>query len=288
MSATHPDDTSQTTRDPAGTSTGLNELLRHPDLWRADRLEASRETVATGHAELDGHLPGGGWPRAGLAELLLPTAGVGELRLLLPLIRQSSQEQARWVVWIDPPFVPYAPALAAAGVDIRKMLLIHPRNHREALWALERASRSGVASLALAWLDERELEPADTRRLQVAARQGNTLTTLFRPESAAAAPSMAALRLRLHAAADAHGMVTVDILKRRGGWPVEGLRACLGEETQPREVHEQLSLWREYRRHLPWGRSPDRALESAPTVANQQSRNVPAPLPAAPSRSRIH
>jgi hypothetical protein len=232
----------------------LAGLLGHPGLWRAGQLTRPADTLSSGFAGLDEHLPGGGWPRAGLTEFLLATAGVGELRLLVPLMRALSREETRWVAWINPPFIPYAPALESVGVDIRKILLIHPKNHREALWALERASRSGTCSLALAWLDERQLKLKDTRRLQIAARQGRTLACLFRPEEAAAANSMAELRLQMAPAEP--GAMMIDIRKRRGGWPVAGIRLQIGHVTGPAEIHEQLSLWRDQRRQ--------RAIEAAP------------------------
>lgn len=222
---------------------GVAGLLHHPELWRGGQLSANPAAITTGFEQLDEHLPGGGWPRAGLAECLLGTAGVGELRLLLPLIRSLTREQARWVAWVAPPFLPYAPALEASGVDISRILLIHPRTHQEALWALERASRSGTCSLVLAWLDERQLQLTDTRRVQLAARQGQTLACLFRPEQAAANPSMAQLRLAVKPAQPGH--LNVDICKRRGGWPVSGLRLQVGAELVPQDIRERLAAWRQ-------------------------------------------
>ncbi len=220
----------------------LDGLLRHPELWRAGRPGATPEAIASGHERLDAHLPGGGWPKTGLTELLLDTAGIGELRLLLPLLRALSRQQARWIAWVAPPFVPYPPALEAAGVDVGRILLIHPRSHEEALWALERASRSGNCSLTLGWPDERRLKVTDTRRLQLAARQGNTLACLFRPATAADTSSMAELRMRLTPGSDR--TVAVDILKRRGGWPVSGLAVPIDDAPLPVDINEQLSLWR--------------------------------------------
>ena len=78
---------------------------------------------------------------------MLPSSGLGELKLLLPVLKTLSR-QARWIAWVNPPFIPYAPALKAAGVDIDKILLIHPKNHKDALWALERATQSGTCSAA--------------------------------------------------------------------------------------------------------------------------------------------
>jgi cell division inhibitor SulA/protein ImuA len=236
-------------RQPAAAPNPLNRLLEHPALWRAGQLHQAPPTRPSGFAALDAHLPGGGWPEAGLAEFLLGTTGVGELRVLAPLIQTLSQEQDRWIAWINPPFTPYAPALEALGIDLGRMLLIHTRNHQEALWALERTSRSGSCSLALAWLDERQLQPKDTRRLQFAAQQGRTLTCLFRPEQAAATHSMAELRLQLTAAEP--GRLTLDIRKRRGGWPVAGIRLQLDEVLSNETVRAQLALWRYGRQQAP-------------------------------------
>lgn len=228
------------------------DLLHHPALWRAGELGARPATVPSGHEALDRHLPGNGWPQAGLCELMLQTAGVGELRLLLPALRTLSR-QMRWIAWVNPPFIPYAPALEAAGVDIGKILLIHPKSHQDALWALERASRSGTCSAALAWLDEQRLAVKDTRRLQLAARQGGTFTCLFRPEQARALNSMAELRLHLRPADGAEAgpqALSVTVCKRRGGWPVD-FEVPLGGNRRLPEIREQLSLWRRLRSAQP-------------------------------------
>ncbi len=223
---------------------GTAELLKHPALWKAGSLQRKEAGISTGFEVLDRHLPGNGWPAAGLCELMLPSSGAGELKLLLPALKALSR-QARWIAWVNPPFIPYAPALKAAGVDIDKILLIHPKSHKDALWALERATRSGTCSAALAWLDERELRTGDTRRLQLAARQGGTLTCLFRPEKALTENSMAELRLGVSRSAEES--LLVDLCKRRGSWPLRGLEVSLEEGRRPAEIREQLTLWRQWR-----------------------------------------
>lgn len=223
------------------------DLLQHPALWRAGALNREVEAVSTGFEVLDRHLPGKGWPRAGLCELMLPSAGIGELQLLLPVLKRLSR-QSRWIAWVNPPFIPYAPALKAAGVDIDKILLIHPKNHKDALWALERATRSGTCSAALAWLDEQQLKTKDTQRLQLAARQGGTLTCLFRPEKALQQSSMAELRLAIRPGSEEDaGALRVSLCKRRGGWPVANLSVALAEARRPAEIRDQLTLWRQWR-----------------------------------------
>jgi hypothetical protein len=231
----------------------VQTLLHHPEIWRAGRLEGDGPTLPTGHAALDVLLAGGGWPRAGLIELLLGRVGIGELRLLAPALARLSHEEPRWVLWLAPPHIPYAPALASLGIETRRMLLVHPRQHRDALWALEQALRSGTCSAALAWLDDRQLKNAEIRRLKLAARAGGTCTVLFRPEAAARETSMAELRLRLEARPEGLG---IDIVKRRGGWP-ESLELPLPAPmpVSRTDLEGYLALWQ---RHRPVGATAGR------------------------------
>lgn len=225
----------------------LQKLLDQQHLWRAHQLPPhTPDTVSSGYARLDEQLPGHGWPTSGLSELLLSTAGVGELKLLAPVLKHFSQ-QNRWVAWVNPPFIPYAPALKALGVDTNKILLIHTKNHKEALWALERVSKSGNCSMVLGWLDDKQTKVSDTRRFQLAAKQGNTLTCLFRPESAAAKSSMAQLRLKI---SGAHAnKIKISIVKRKGGWPVENLPVPIRKADKTALIAEKLALWRRHHKH---------------------------------------
>ncbi|MCL4699507.1 MAG: hypothetical protein KJ023_21045 [Burkholderiaceae bacterium] len=196
----------------------------HPGLWRPGHQGArSREpVVASGFAALDAALPGGGWPAGVLTELLLPHAGVGELRLLAPVLARLQREQhGRCLMWFDPPARPCAWALEALGLAPAQMVVVRSvhavpvmrpgrasraspaskasKAPMASLWALEHALRSGHVGAVLAWLPMRL--PADAlRRLQLAA--------------VAAQPSPAPLRLRLSAAAP--DWLRVEVFKRRG------------------------------------------------------------------------
>ena len=84
--------------DEATGTVPLESLLQHPALWRG-RQAAVRPTLSSGSALLDARLPSGGWPAGGLTEILTRRAGLGELRLVLPLLRRLSQQTPpRWVV----------------------------------------------------------------------------------------------------------------------------------------------------------------------------------------------
>lgn len=179
-------------------------------VWQADRLARSAAAgLPSGFAALDAELPGGGWPRGALIELLADSPGIGELALLLPVMRALPGE--RWLAWVGPPHRPYAPALAAAGVPLARLLLLEPADHAERLWTIRQTVASGGCELVLAWLAR--ADPAALRRLQLAAEESATPLFLFRPTAAALQSSPASLRLRLAARDDT---LVVDILKRRG------------------------------------------------------------------------
>ncbi|HEY5999798.1 MAG TPA: translesion DNA synthesis-associated protein ImuA [bacterium] len=167
--------------------------------------------VSTGRASLDDLLPGGGWPLGAMTEILPVSAGAGELGLLVPALADLSR-QGRRIAWIDPPHLPYPPALAAAGVAPSRVLLVCAGAGRDRLWAAEQCLRSGACGAVLLW--PQECDNQSLRRLQLAAEKGGGLGFLFRAQRAAAAPSPAALRLRL---APTPGGVAVEVVKGRGG-----------------------------------------------------------------------
>ncbi len=190
----------------------LESVLQHPGIWRGDqRAQTAADALPTGFAALDEVLPGGGWPRGALTELLIRRQGIGELRLLTPALARLSAAEG-WLAWVAPPYVPYAAALAAAGIDLKRVLVAKPATHDDAWWTAEQALRSGACGALLAWLraaDERRM-----RRLQLAAEAGHAWGVLFRHARAAEERSPAALRLLLEPAADG---LAVHVLKRRGG-----------------------------------------------------------------------
>src|ERR1051326_2519764 len=94
----------------------LDHILERHSVWRGGRLSASASATPTGFEALDRELPGGGWPRGTLTELLVGRAGIGELRLVLPALAALSWAGRR-IAWLAPPHLPYAPALAAGGLD---------------------------------------------------------------------------------------------------------------------------------------------------------------------------
>ncbi len=195
--------------------------------------QAPQGSVASGYDELDAQLPGGVWPARALTELLLPRAGVGELRLLAPALA-AVQAQGRDLLWLDPPAEPCAWALAELGVNVKQMVLVRSRQvlktkapprpaagavnpAADVLWALEHALKSGHLGAALAWLPAHPgvRLPADAlRRLQLAAQAHDGPVFLFRSDAERTRPSPAPLRLLLNCAGP--DLLQVHLLKRRG------------------------------------------------------------------------
>ena len=170
----------------------IETLLAARTLWHAGRSAAiAADGEPTGHAALDALLPQDGWPRRALTELLLPADGVGELSLLLPTLARCTQDGAR-VVLVAPPYLPYAPAWQAAGVDLSQLRIIDA-SPRDALWAFEQCLRSGACAVVLGW--PQQADARALRRLQVAADSGQCLGFALRDRKHAANPSPAALRL---------------------------------------------------------------------------------------------
>jgi cell division inhibitor SulA/protein ImuA len=163
--------------------------------------------------------------------VLLDDTGLGEVQLFLPALVASQRgtlpgsaapanidpasiDNAPWLVWIAPPYEPYAPALAQQGIELSRLLVVRPTTATEALWAAEQALSSGVCAAVLLWLkgtDDRWL-----RRLKLAAEEGGALGVLFRPARHRFESSPASLRLVV--TRGEHGP-HLDLLKVQGGRP---------------------------------------------------------------------
>lgn len=203
-------------------------------IWRASQQAAVR-AEPTGHAALDRVLPGGGWPIGAVSEILHARPGVGELSLALPLLARLTQS-ARPVALVAPPMLPYAPRLAAASLQLDRVLIVEsddpqdgsgrPRN-RDAeandLWAAEQLLRAGAGAVLL-WIEKAQAQ--SLRRLQLAAEGGDGCVLLLRPEKFAAESTPSALRLRVWR--ERGGAPCVEVLKCRGAKPapVQLMRAA--------------------------------------------------------------
>ncbi len=188
----------------------LEALLQRGDIWRAgDYPDRVNPALSCGYPALDRCLAGG-WPRGVLTEMLA-TEGLG-LRLLLPALADLTQ-QGRWVMFANPPYIPYAPALHQAGVLPEQVLWLRHVNDSDMVWAVEQGLHNIACAAVLMWL---RTTPADRwlRRLQLAAEAGASWLWLWRDAQSARQSSPAALRIAIDA--NFGGGLRVQVLKRRG------------------------------------------------------------------------
>ena len=187
-------------------------------VWRADTLgDKAETTVPTGHAALDAVLPGGGWPRGVMTELLQPAVGALLWPLVLPALAAALREKNGPVVLVGAPHVPFGPALAAHGVPAERVLWVRGGTPVSNAWACEQALRCGDVAAVLAWLPLARLDAL--RRLHLAAHAHQSLLWVLRPDPQGMpqAHSATPARLRLQVVPGAvAGEMAVTVLKRRG------------------------------------------------------------------------
>ncbi len=222
----------------------LPEHLRQT-LWRGCELaQGPGDCLSSGFAALDAQLPGGGWPRRMLSELLLDSAGSSEWRLLGPALgallgdradrpggeplRRTGPERVRRpaaarppaprqgqplrLLLINPPFPPHLPGLLAHGIRPEQLVWLDTADARQALWVSEQAIKAGSAAALLAWLPD--ARPEQIRRLQTAALGSPAPVFVLRPAAAAGQSSAAPLRLLLRPGPGSQ--LQIELLKRRG------------------------------------------------------------------------
>ncbi len=184
-------------------------LASRAGIWRGLHSEhAAWPVVDSGCPELDAVLPGGGWPLGTLAEVTIPALGCGELRLLSPAMASLSQT-GRHIIWIAPPYQPYAPGLLQTGCALAQLLSVNVDGDNEIAWCAEKLLRSGRCGMVLLW--PRRLDNRQIRRLQLAAETGSALAILF----VLPGQSYPGAALRIAVNPTATGL-TVNILKARG------------------------------------------------------------------------
>ena len=182
----------------------LEDLENQGLIWRGASTSRPLQPRASGWQELD-RLLGGGWPGNGVVSVKTDL-GIGELRLLWP----AMQRDQGLIVFIAPPHELNAEGLAGAGLDLSRVLLLHPAKGKEALWAAEQCLQSGCCQWVCLW--QKTLISGLARRLQLAARKGHSTLFLFLTANQKALP----VDLNLELSAQAQGL-RLAVPRRRQG-----------------------------------------------------------------------
>lgn len=194
-------------------------------VWRA-------ATGPTGFECLDAELPGQGWPRSVMTELLLQKSGIGELQLLKPMLARLSRDQR--IALIQPPYIPQEMAFRTWGIETDRLLWIRTKNSGDALWTAEQILRNGSCGGVVLW--QKDVRTESLRRLNLSAQTMDTWFWLMRPMASASDASPSPLRLGLR---PAHAGLSIEIIKRRGPSADQNLFVPLPDMPTSRHYKDQ-------------------------------------------------
>jgi hypothetical protein len=171
----------------------IEELRRQVGQWEVSSLseEAAFSSSIPG---LDRLLPGGRLRYGMLIEWLSGLARSGAATLSLLAAREACRPGGVLVV-IDRQQMFYPPAAAGWGIDLNRLLIVHPQSAQDELWAAVQSLRS--PAVAAMWAMIGRLDSRAFRRLQLAAQAGRTLGLLLRPAYVRDQPSWADVRLEV-------------------------------------------------------------------------------------------
>lgn len=150
----------------------------------------------TGDPMLDAALGSSGIPRGRMAELFgAPSSGKTTLAFAL---LAACTHAGEFVAWVDPSHAFFAPAAAAAGIDLRRLLVVRPAGAaamRRAVDALVRGGACAMVALDCAGLNDALLAHHCARLVAQAEKTGTVLLVLTGGDVPAVA-SFAGVRLR--------------------------------------------------------------------------------------------
>ena len=213
---------SSTARSGLGKAAARLQAVQLDGVWRGSDWHAGHvdQTWPSGHTALDAQLPGGGWPGNALVQIQQAAHSHAEWALLLPALARQAQQQGGKLVLVAPPYLPFTPALQAAGIAPQRLCCVPQlpgRSAQDLAWACEQALHCRDVLAVLAWLPE--LPVAALRRLQLAAASHGRPLWLWQGAQAGQMgqhSTPAALRLRLERAPQDATSLQIQILKRRG------------------------------------------------------------------------
>jgi protein ImuA len=144
--------------------------------------ESTSHAFRTGLAALDALSPGGAFARGAVHELLHAPGHAAPMFPAAWLAKCAAATAGQnAVVWSDPNHELYPPALAALGIPLERLFLLHPANEADQIWALAECLRCrGVSAVVAALPPRQRITRVEARRLQLAAEQGGGVALLMR------------------------------------------------------------------------------------------------------------
>jgi protein ImuA len=131
---------------------------------------------------IDSLAPGGALARGAVHELITTSSVETKPMMFAAWLARCSGDAA--VVWSDPDRELYPPAIAALGIPLKRLYLLHPTSAADHVWAVAECLRCKGVSAVVAAIPEtnsrQRLTRVQARRLQLAAEQGGGVGVLLR------------------------------------------------------------------------------------------------------------
>lgn len=208
-------------------SSAVTQLLKNQGIWQAATSTLAPTAMSTGYQQLDKQLHYSGWPQGALTEVLINQNGIGEIRLLAPLLANLNKHPG-YITWVNPPYEPYPPALLKNQLDLNRIIVVRTHDIHDCIWASQQALASNACSAVLVWLPSKNLSK-EIRKLNLAAKAGKCWGFLFRSQQFQQQPSAAPLRIVLCGEKRQHKL---SIIKQPGGWSGQEVSLDLFPERQ--------------------------------------------------------
>jgi len=237
------------------TPINLDHLLGRGDIWLGgNRQPQLRTAVSSGNELLDEALSGG-WPTGSLLEMCQKGAvGCEWLLLHQALLAQRYKP----IFLLNPPFVPFAPALIDLGFDLDRIYMVRTKNKTEFVNAFVELARASQCGALLAWQPKEGLSYTELRKCALSCAQGDGIYSLFRPLSAQKESSPASLRL---AVVIKESAMEVSIFKQRG-------------TLESHDSHVRIALPHNLNSHLPLNQLLDTDIPGLPKPKRRAFTNV--------------
>jgi len=118
-------------------------------IQQAFDFDQEQAAISSGTSLLDEFLPEGGWPACELSEVVCDHYETG-LQLLLPLLAKANAED-RWITMVSPPANLNQSLFEYYGIDMSKVLLIHPKNAVDDKITMNNALKNGKSDIVIFW-----------------------------------------------------------------------------------------------------------------------------------------
>ncbi len=158
----------------------MQQLARQVRLLETAGRQMHSGRISSGSEVIDRHLPDGGYSKGTLVEFLQNGPGSGASSLALITARQA-MASGKYFVVVDPSRRFYPPAAVAFGLSLERIIVVHPSDKADTIWAFDQSLRSQAVGAVWAAIDQ--FDDRQARRLQLAAEQGGGLGLLIRDES---------------------------------------------------------------------------------------------------------